>query len=136
MFRFFIGLAFGVILTISAFGVGGVGHGTYAPLIFTDPFVMLLPDSAGIVAVLAGPLLWAMYFQFIPKIRQRSARFLTLAALLTAHLVAGIFVSLNDPAFARAWGQERSGLIGFAVIVVVAMSSLLFFSLRKRTELT
>jgi len=132
MLRFFIGLAFGVILTISAFGAGGVGHGTYAPLIFTDPFVILLPDSVAIVAVLAGPLLWAAYFQFIPKIKRGSARLITLAALLVTHLLAGIFVAVNDPAFARALGQERRGLIGFAIIVVLAMSTLLVFSLRER----
>jgi hypothetical protein len=35
MVRFFIGLLLGVILTVESLAIGGVGHGTYAPLAFT-----------------------------------------------------------------------------------------------------
>jgi drug/metabolite transporter (DMT)-like permease len=133
MFNFFIGLAFGVILTAASFGAGGVGHGTYAPLVYTAPFVMLPSDAIGVVAVFAGPLLWAVYFQFIPKIERRAVRWLTLVALLV-HLLAGTFVAAQDPAFARAWEQQRSGLIGFGVIFALAMATLFFFSLRERVH--
>jgi hypothetical protein len=133
MFRFFIGLAFGVILTVASFGAGGVGQGTYAPLVFTAPFI-ILSDAAGVVVVFAGPLLWAVYFQFIPTIKRRPIRLLTLVALMSAHLLAGTFVAANDPAFARAWEQQRSGLIGFGVIFALAMTTLFFFSLRERAR--
>jgi cytosine/uracil/thiamine/allantoin permease len=135
MLRSFIGFAIGVVLIIGGIGAGGMGHGTYAPLIFTAPYVVLLPDSLGVIAIVAGPLLWAVYFQFIPKIKHPSARLLTLVAVIATHLSAGTFVAVNDPDFARAWEHERSTLIGFAVLVALAMSILFFFSLRERRSL-
>jgi drug/metabolite transporter (DMT)-like permease len=95
---------------------------------------MLPWDAVGVVVVFAGPLLWAVYFQFIPTIKRRPIRLLTLVALMSAHLLAGTFVAANDPAFARAWEQQRSGLIGFGVIFALAMTTLFFFSLRERAR--
>jgi len=43
MVRFFIGLLLGVILTAEALAIGGVGHGTYAPLVFTASLTVLIP---------------------------------------------------------------------------------------------
>jgi hypothetical protein len=62
MVRFFIGLLLGVILTVEALAIGGVGHGTYAPLAFTASFTLFIP----MLGPFTGPLLWAFYFLLIP----------------------------------------------------------------------
>jgi len=36
MLRFFLGLGFGVVLTVYSFAFVGVGHGTFAPMAFTS----------------------------------------------------------------------------------------------------
>ncbi len=65
MFRFSMGLGFGVILTIYAFAFVGVGHGTYAPLAFTTPLIAL----GAIPTLVLGSFLWAVYFLLVPQIR-------------------------------------------------------------------
>jgi len=64
MVRFFLGLFFGVVMTVEGLAFAGVGHGTYAPLVFTASVAALIP----ILGLFAGPLLWALNFLLIPKL--------------------------------------------------------------------
>jgi hypothetical protein len=57
-------------LTVEALAIGGVGHGTYAPLVFTASVAVLVP----LLGLFAGPLLWAFYFLVIQICRDHGVR--------------------------------------------------------------
>jgi hypothetical protein len=123
--RFFIGLFLGVILTVESFAVGGVGHGTYAPLIFTTSVAILIP----VVGIFAGPLLWAFYFLLIPNLQRSWTQALALTLVAIAHFVPGFWVAYEDPAFARA---DSTQLFVFGLTILVTISALLFFCIRRK----
>lgn len=123
MIRFFIGFLFGVVLTAEGFVLAGVGHGTYAPLVFVSSVVTLIP----VVGLFAGPLLWAVYFLLIPNLEGLGRRVFALSVLMLIHLIPGIFVASGDPAFFRA---DATHLLVFATSAVAMIGGLLFFSIR------
>jgi hypothetical protein len=124
MVRFFIGLLLGVILTVEALAIGGVGHGTYAPLIFTASLAVLVP----LLGLFAGPLLWAFYFLLIPNLR-RTIQAVVLTVVALAHFGPGLWVAFDDPAFARA---DPPQLFVFGATVLITIGALLFFCVRQR----
>jgi hypothetical protein len=125
MVRFFIGLLLGVILTVEALAIGGVGHGTYAPLIFTASLAVLVP----LLGLFAGPLLWAFYFLLIPKLQRSSIQAVVLTLVALAHFGPGLWVAFDDPAFARA---DPPQLFVFGATVLITIGALLFFCVRQR----
>ena len=126
LLRFFLGLGLGTLLTIHALAFGGVGHGSYVPLVLTVPLVPLI----GIFAVLIGPFLWAFYFFLIPRLKKKRTRITTLAVFLFFHLAIGIWLAIGDPAFARALDEEWKGLLSFGLLFTVTISCLWYFALR------
>jgi len=130
MLRFFLGLAFGVVLTVFSFGFVGVGHGTFAPMAFTASLIALIPAGGAIPAILLSPFLWALYFQLIPKIQKRSIRITTTAALLSCHILSGTWLAIEDAAFTRALRDEPRGLVIFGLILALAMTCLFYFAMR------
>jgi hypothetical protein len=97
MLRFFLGLGFGVMLTLYSFAFLGVGHGTYVPMVFTASLIALITNWGAILALLAGPLLWARYFLIIPRIQKAWIRITTTAAVLSIHLLTGIWLGIEIP---------------------------------------
>jgi hypothetical protein len=130
MLRFFIGLGFGVTLTVYSFAFVGVGHGTYVPMAFTASLIALTDNWGAIPAVLLAPLLWALYFLLIPRIRRRWMRITTTVAVLFCHVLTGMWLGMEDHAFKRALSEERRGLMIFGVLVAIAMTSLFYFAVR------
>jgi len=124
MLRFFIGLLFGVVLTLEGLGFAGVGHGTYAPLVFAASVAALLP----ILGLFAGPLLWALYFLLIPDLDRLRNRAIALLLVLLIHVFPFLWVAHGDPAFARA---DSADLLIFAISVLLTIGSLLFFCIRR-----
>ena len=125
MLRFFIGLFFGVVLTVEALAIGGVGHGTYAPLVFTASVAVFIP----VLGLFAGPLLWAFYFLLIPNLERSWSQTVGWALVLLAHFGPGLWVAYDDPAFARA---DPAGLLVFGLTVLVTIGCLLFFCVRQK----
>jgi len=125
MVRFFVGLLLGVILTVEALAIGGVGHGTYAPLVFTASVAAFIP----LLGLFAGPLLWAFYFLLIPNLERSWSQTVGWALVLLAHFGPGFWLAYEDPAFARADSAE---LLVFGFTVLVTIGALLFFCVRQR----
>ncbi|MFN2497740.1 MAG: hypothetical protein ABR557_01480 [Pyrinomonadaceae bacterium] len=129
MVRFFVGLGFGAILTIYSVGFGGVGHGTYAPLVFTMPLIALT-NGGGIIMILLAPLPWALYFLLLPRIRPARNRIACLSVVLSVHILAGGFLAIQDPAFTRAVNDNWRGVLIFGFLTAITMSSLFYFTVR------
>ena len=125
MVRFFVGLLLGVILTVEALGFAGVGHGTYATLVFTTSVAALIP----VLGLFAGPLLWAFYFLLIPNLERSWSQIAALSLVLLAHFGPGFWVAYEDPAFARA---DSAQLLVFGITVLATIGSLLLFCVRHR----
>src|SRR6266404_7909490 len=105
MLRFFIGLLLGVFLTVEALGFAGVGHGTYAPLVFTASVAAFIP----LLGLFAGPLLWAFYFLLIPNLERSWSQITAVSLVLLAHFGSGFWLAYEDPAFTRG---RLGGTIG------------------------
>ena len=129
MVRFLIGLLLGVILTVEAFAVAGVGHGTYAPLIFTASLAIMIP----VIGLFAGPLLWAFYFLSIPNLEKSWTQAVALTLVGLAHFVPGFWVAYEDPAFVRADSMQ---LFVFGLTILVTVGALLFFCVRRKMART
>lgn len=127
MVRFFLGFGFGVVLTAYSFAFIGMGHGTYAPMVFTASLIALITSWGAIPAMVLGPLLWAAYFQFIPRMQPKRARLIVSVALLSTHLLAGTWLALEDSAFKRALNEELTGLVIFALLLASTMTCLFYF---------
>jgi hypothetical protein len=125
MVRFFVGLLLGVILTVEALGFAGVGHGTYAPLVFTASVAAFIP----LLGLFAGPLLWAFYFLLIPNLERSWSQTVGWSLVLLAHFGPGFWLAYEDPAFTRADSAE---LLVFGFTVLVTIGALLFFCVRQR----
>ena len=123
--RFFIGLLLGVVLTAEALAIGGVGHGTYAPLIFAASLTVLIP----MLGLFTGPLLWAFYFLLIPNLERSWTQTVGWSLVLLAHFGPGFWVAYEDPAFARA---DPAGLLVFGFTILVTIGSLMLFCVRHR----
>lgn len=130
MVRFFLGLSFGVVLTLYSFAFVGVGHGTYAPMVFNASLVALIPRLGVWPALLLGPFLWAGYFQFLPKMQWKQTRLTITIALLATHLLTGTWLALEDSAFTRAMVQDIGGLLIFGLILGMTMTCLLYLVAR------
>jgi hypothetical protein len=130
MRRFFIGFAIGVVLTMGAIVAAGMWHGPYAPLVFTSPLIACLPERLLPLGFVAGPFLWGAYFLFAPTFKRRAVRFSAAVILLASHLIAGMFVAVNEPKFAQASDQEWAFLAAFGVVFALAMTGLFSFALR------
>ena len=122
MLRFFLGLGIGFVLTIWSFGLGGIGHGTYAPTVFTCPLIALIPNWGAWPALLLGPFLWAAYFQYLPSLRRKRTRLWFTIALMSIHLFAGTWLMLDD--------QEFSGMVFFGLVLATTMVCLLYLVAR------
>jgi hypothetical protein len=123
MVRFFIGLLLGVILTVQAVIFAGVGHGSYAPMAYVASVIALMP----MLALVAGPLLWATYFLLIPNLDSGRSKLIALSLVLAFHLLPGSWIAIQDPAFAHA---SQSGLLIFVASLLATIGVLLFFSIR------
>ena len=134
MLRFFIGLFFGTLLTLSSFGFLGVGHGTAVPMAFTGSLVALIPLDGAVPVMFLLPFLWAIYFQFIPRIRTKSVRLKFTAIVLSLHLLSGLFVAFEDPSFVNTFNGRLQQLLVFAFELAIAITLLLFFSMRGPIE--
>lgn len=124
MVRFFIGLLLGVVLTAQALMFAGVGHGSYAPMVCVASVIALMP----ILGLLAGPLLWALYFLVIPNLAGRT-KAITLGLMLSFHLVPGFLTAYQDPALARA---SLLSLAIFGLTFLATVGLLLFFCMRTK----
>ncbi len=126
MVRFFLGLLFGVVLTVEALAFAGVGHGSYAPMVFVASVTAFIP----LLGLAAGPLLWAFYFLLIPNLERPRSRAIALSLVLLVHFLPGFWVASEDPAFSRA---DSKLLLILGISVLVTIGSLLFFSFRRKT---
>jgi hypothetical protein len=124
MTRFLVGLFLGVVLTVESLVFAGAGHGTYAPLVFTGSVLALIP----FLGLVAGPMLWALYFLLIPNFESPVSRGAALLFVSIFHFGAGLWIAIGDPAFERA---DSVYLLIFGISVVVTMGSLLFFIIRR-----
>jgi hypothetical protein len=136
MIRFLIGLCFGVILTVSSAGFVGVGHGTYVPMVFTGSLIALF-TAFGVIPVMAlVPLLWALYFLLIPRFQTRRARIVSAAIVLLVHIVSGVSLAIEDPAFWRVLNKQLSQFLAFGFILALAMALLIYFAARGGNKTT
>ena len=125
MMRLFIGLLLGIILTAQALAFAGVGHGSYAPLIWVASIIGFVP----VVGLFAGPFLWALYFLGIPSLGSSRSKTLVLSLILSIHLIPGFWIASQDPALARA---SLLSLTIFGLSFLATVFLLLFFSIRTK----
>jgi len=130
MLKFFVGLCFGVTLTTCSFGFMGVGHGTYVPMVFTGSLIALITYFGAIPAMVLGPFLWALYFLLIPRIQTRRTRIASAVIVLSVHVVSGISLAIEDPAFRRVLSEQLRELLAFGLLLALAMTFLLYFAVR------
>ena len=93
LLRFFLGLGFGVILTVYSFAFVGVGHGTFVPMVFTASLIALITNWGAIPTLLLAPLLWAFYLLLLPKIEKIWTRITVTVAVLSLHVLSCVVVS-------------------------------------------
>jgi hypothetical protein len=127
MLRFFVGLGFGVVLTILGLGLGGVGHGSYVPMIFLNPLI-LLPLPAFFITI--GSVLWALYFVLVPRISAKRIRIVTICVIYCTHLGIGALYANQDSAFRRSISEHPTAIVVFAALFLLMMCMLLYFSTR------
>ena len=125
--RFLIGFLLGLILTVTGFGLAGIGHGTYAPMICNVGVLGLL--FLPLILFLA-PFQWGLYFLLIPAITSSRWRTFCIVAVIITHLVPGFWVASTDPAFARAMNQDVSALVVYSVSLLVTLATFAFTGLR------
>ena len=126
MKRLLVGLLFGIALTAQGIAFTGAGHGSYAFLAFATSAFVFMP----LLALPAGPLLWALYFLFIPNLDKGWQRVSALSAVLVFHLGFGAWFAPQDPAFTRTGTLPISI---FAVSLLATIGCLLFFTIRKQS---
>lgn len=124
MTRFLIGVLFGIALTAEALFLSAAGHGSYAPWVFVASLIALVP----LLSLVAGPLLWALYFLFIPNLERLQARIIALLLVGVAHFLPGCWLAYEDPAFKRS---SPIALSVFFVTLLAATAMLLFFVSQK-----
>jgi hypothetical protein len=120
--RFVLGLVFGICLTGEALFIAGVGHGSYAPMAFVSSLTVFQP----LIAIVVGPLVWAVYFLLIPNLQGRRAS-LSIWGMLLLHLGPGFWLAYDDPAFVRT---DLWLLLVFSITFLAAIGSLLLFTRR------
>jgi hypothetical protein len=126
MKRFLLGLCLGVGLTVEGFGLAGVGHGTYAPMVVTASVAALIPA----LSLVVGPLLWSLYFVVIPNLERSWSQMAALSFVFVAHVGAGIWLAYEDPAFARA---DSTLLLVFGITLLATIGCLLFLCVLRRS---
>ena len=136
MIRFFLGLLFGVILTICSFSFIGVGHGTYVPMVFTASLIALITEFGAIPAIVLGPFLWALYFLLIPRIQTKWVRIASAFMVLSVHLLSGIWLAIEDPAFWRTLSEQLPELLVFGFLFATAITFLLYLAVRGSKRVT
>jgi hypothetical protein len=127
MKRLLIGLFLGIVLTAQGIALTGAGHGSYAFLACASSVFTFIP----LLALPAGPLLWAIYFLFIPNLDKGWQRVSALSAVLVFHLGFGAWLSLQDPAFTRLGALPMSI---FGVSLLATIGCLLFFTLHESSN--
>jgi len=135
LFRFFLGLGLGVILTVFSLGFAGVGHGTYSPMAFTVAligFSILITGDLTVTLVLA-PFLWTLYFLLIPKIRKAWVRLTVASSISLIHVLLGGGLAINDPAFLRA---DLGAVLGFTLLAAMTISCLMYFAGEEMLSIT
>ena len=121
--RFFIGLLLGIILTAQALVFAGVGHGSYAPLICVASIIGFVP----ILGLVAGPLLWAMYFLIVPNLSTSRSKVIVISLILLLHLLPGFWIASQDPALSQA---SLSSVMIFAFSFFATIGLLFLISMR------
>ena len=134
MIRFFVGLGLGVVLTVFSLGFAGVGHGTYAPMMFTaGPLSVLLIFGNLIPIIVLAPFLWALYFLRMPRIRRKWGRITSASIISSIHVIAGVWLAREDYAFTRALSENLVGVLLFALLAAIAIGLLFLFAVRGAT---
>ncbi|MEP6569527.1 MAG: hypothetical protein ABJC10_07115 [Acidobacteriota bacterium] len=134
MLRLFLGLGVGVVLAVDSLWFIGVGHGTYVPMAFTASVIALINNLGAIPALILGPVLWAGYYLLIPKIQTRRLCILVVGAILSSHVLAGMWLANEDSAFTRAMNEQRRELAIFGLLLALAMFGLLYLAVRSKTD--
>jgi hypothetical protein len=124
MKRLLIGLFFGIVLTAQGIASTGAGHGSYALLACASSVSIFMP----LLALPAGPLLWALYFLFIPNLDKGWRKVSALSAVLVFHVGFGFWLASQDPAFTRI-GASAISIFGASLLATI--SCLLFFTFRR-----
>ena len=96
-------------------------------MVFTASLIALITSCGDIPAMVLGPLLWASYFQFIPRMQRKGARLIITVALLSTHLLAGTWLALEDSAFKRALNEELTSLVIFCLLLAITTTCLFYF---------
>jgi hypothetical protein len=126
--RFLLGFVFGLILVVTAFPPMAIGHGTYAPLVFSSSLLGLSP----VVGFFAPPFLWGLYFVLIRLIESSKVRTLVISLIVIMHLVPGSWVASHDPAFARAMGRDYGWLVIFFGSLMITIAAFVIIGLRSK----
>lgn len=109
--RWFVGAAGGTILSGLSLILTRGGHGTYAPMAWNASFLFFMP----LLALVVTPVLWAAYYELVPKIIRRRARRVTLAAIALSHTAPALWLALTEPSFRRTVEFDSGLLIAFGV---------------------
>jgi len=129
MLRFVLGATLGFCLAGQSLWFIGVGHGSAVPVFFALSVLGFVVASLPLSALIAGPILWGVYFLLVPDIANRRARILILFIALLSHVTLGALMAVADPAFQRIDLYGSSALI-FAATFLAAIGSLTWISLR------
>jgi ABC-type transport system involved in multi-copper enzyme maturation permease subunit len=119
---------FGLLLAFFAFLLAGVGHGTYAPTVANVSVLAFIPVLGILLGFFGAPFLWSLYFIRIPAIVSRARRLVALGLVSLLHLVPGVWLASDDPAFTRALQQHPVGVLMYATVLILTLLCLAFLA--------
>ena len=126
--RVLIGFLLGCVMSALAPFLAGFGHGTYAPMAFNSSVLLFIPGIGVVLAFLAAPLLWAVYYGMIPAIQKLRVRAAVVSAVLLSHVLPGVWMVCTEPAFRSAFRLMRFYLLAYLFIAAVAVVGLVAVS--------
>lgn len=133
-FRAAVGFVLGLNLGALAFLLSGAGHGTYAPMVANVSVLAFIPGLGVLVAVFGAPFLWLLYFVLIPRIGSPPRRLIALGLVSLLHLIPGLWLAFEDPAFARALQYHGGLVLAYGVALVLTIFCLALFSSMHRRQ--
>jgi hypothetical protein len=129
--HFAFGFVLGLIMSGCALLLSEAGHGTYAPMIANVSVLALIPALGFLLAVVGTPFLWAIYFVLLPEMDSLAGRILALVVVVLLHVVPGIWLATEDPAFTRALESSFQLVLAHGLSLLVAIVCLVLFISRE-----
>ena len=121
-----MGFAIGLVLSAMGFAATNLGHGTYVLILANVPLLGFGKTTGVIIALLAAPFVWLLYFIFIPKIRTPVLRSSVVAVIALLHFITLFWSGSKDYMFDRGLQTAFGGVLLYVAALGSAIGYLGF----------